>query len=169
MARLYYFAYGSNMSLARLRQRAPSAECMGRYSLPGHALHFHKSGRDGSGKCDAYWTGREHDRVLGGLFTLDDADKAALDAAEGLGNGYDEKQVGVFSEDNTATSACTYIATAIDSTLKRYSWYRLHVLIGARELALPVSYVRALENVPVIEDPDRQRDKSQRAIHQQKD
>jgi gamma-glutamylcyclotransferase len=53
---MYYFAYGSNMSLSRLRERVPSAEAVGCFSLNGHDLRFHKLSKDGSGKCDAFFT-----------------------------------------------------------------------------------------------------------------
>ena len=44
-----YFAYGSNMSIARLSERAPSAEVIGVARLRSHVLRFHKVGTDGSG------------------------------------------------------------------------------------------------------------------------
>jgi len=39
---LRYFAYGSNMSLARLRRRVPSARRIAVATLPGYRLRFHK-------------------------------------------------------------------------------------------------------------------------------
>ena len=39
-----YFAYGSNMSFARLQARVPSARSLGCYALRQHDLRFHKSG-----------------------------------------------------------------------------------------------------------------------------
>ncbi len=53
---MLYFSYGSNMSSRRLLSRVPSARFITSASLPGHALHFHKKGLDGSAKCDAYET-----------------------------------------------------------------------------------------------------------------
>ena len=50
---MLYFAYGSNLSSARMAARVPSARVVARAQLPGHALRFHKVGRDGSAKCDA--------------------------------------------------------------------------------------------------------------------
>ncbi|TNF88372.1 MAG: gamma-glutamylcyclotransferase, partial [Gammaproteobacteria bacterium] len=44
MDSLYYFAYGSNMSPARLQARVPSARPLGVYRLKGHRLSFHKRG-----------------------------------------------------------------------------------------------------------------------------
>ena len=47
-----YFAYGSNMSSRRLRERMPGARAESRAILPCHRLAWHKIGKDGSGKCD---------------------------------------------------------------------------------------------------------------------
>ena len=67
-----YFAYGSNMSIARLRARVPGAERTGVFTLHEHALRFHKLSRnDGSGKCDAFYTGNASDRVVGALVELE--------------------------------------------------------------------------------------------------
>ncbi|MCF8057186.1 MAG: gamma-glutamylcyclotransferase [Desulfocapsa sp.] len=88
-----YFAYGSNMSLNRIRQRVPSALMLGMFSLEYHELRFHKHGRDNSGKCDAYYTNDSSNTVLGVLYQIDKSGKVILDRAEGVGCGYDEKEV----------------------------------------------------------------------------
>ena len=81
-----YFAYGSNLLLARLGERAPSARRIGRGRLSAHQLCWHKRGTlDGSGKCNAFMTGDTADVVWGALFELADTERARLDAAEGLG------------------------------------------------------------------------------------
>jgi hypothetical protein len=49
-----YFAYGSNMSTARLRQRMPSCKPLGTAVLSEHKLRFHKRSTDQSGKCNAF-------------------------------------------------------------------------------------------------------------------
>ena len=84
------------MSIDRLRARAPSARCIGAYTLQDHQLRFHKIGKDGSAKCDAFHTGLAGDLVEGVLFDLHPADVGALDGAEGLGRGYEKKRVDVF-------------------------------------------------------------------------
>ena len=55
-----YFAYGSNMSTARLRGRVPSCKPLGVATLPGHALRFHKRSADKSGKCNAFASGNDN-------------------------------------------------------------------------------------------------------------
>ena len=161
-----YFAYGSNMSLARLRERTPSAQRIATCTLPGHALRFHKSGRDGSGKCNAFETNRSDDYVIGALFELCPSQKPALDAAEGLGFGYEEKNVLLSDESGGPVEAVTYYATSIDELLRPYSWYKNHVLIGARESRLPSDYIARIDGVASWEDPDQARDVQQRAIHE---
>src|SRR4249920_812082 len=94
--RLRYFAYGSNMLTARLRERVPSATAIGIGRLEGHVLCWDKrSWRDGSGKCDAEYTGQRSDVVWGVVFEFELEEKPALDQAEGLGNGYMEKMVNI--------------------------------------------------------------------------
>lgn len=163
---MHYFAYGSNMSVSRLRERVPSALSLGCHSLKEHDLRFHKASIDGSGKCDAYFTSNAADIIYGALFKIDPTEKSALDKAEGLGYGYEVKEVLVSMMDGSLIRATTYVATKTDETLKPYSWYLNHVLIGARETSLPFDYIqRKMNSVEAIEDQDRQRDVTQRAIH----
>lgn len=160
-----YFAYGSNMSISRLRQRAPSAQRLGAYALHGHELRFHKKSEDGSGKCDAYECGNADKVVFGALFEISEIDKPVLDRAEGLGSGYQEKNVVLVDDHGTETDGTTYYATSIDADLTPYCWYLRHVLVGATEASLPGDYIARLEAIACIEDPDRDRDARERAIH----
>ena len=162
---MLYFAYGSNMSLARLRARAPCARRIISCALHGYELRFHKLGQDGSGKCDAYKTASVDALVQGALFEISVAEKASLDRAEGLGRGYNEIWVQVTSEAGELFDAVTYYATSLDETLKPYSWYLNHVLTGARESSLPGSYIALIEAIETIEDPDLERDKRERGLH----
>jgi len=161
-----YFAYGSNMSIARLRERVLSAVSFGCHVLKKHDLRFHKSSNDGSGKCDIFFTGKDEDTIYGVLFEINSSEKSALDRAEGLGFGYDEKEVTVIATDGSSVKAITYIATNIDDDLKPYSWYVNHVLVGANETPLPEDYVqRKIIDVQSIVDDDKTRDAKERAIH----
>lgn len=82
------------MSLPRLRERVPSAELIGVSTLAEHSLRFHKvSKKDGSGKCDALFTKDSNDYIVGALFEISESEKEALDRAEGLGYGYQDKKV----------------------------------------------------------------------------
>ena len=160
-----YFAYGSNLSVARLRARTPSARVLHRAALPGHALRFHKAGRDGSAKCDAFHTGHPAHCVQGVVFEIARAEKPVLDRHEGLGNGYEEKWVTLQAAGAGPLRALLYYATHIDPHLRPYHWYKAHVLYGAREHGLPPEYVAAVAGVPSVPDPDPARHARELAIY----
>lgn len=162
---MFYFAYGSNLSKARLLARVPSAELITTGSLLHHRLTFHKIGKDLSAKCDAYETGNDHDHVLGALYRIDPAHKNRLDDVEGLGNGYEEKEVSIISGSGEKMNALTYYATNIDTSLKPFHWYRGHVLMGAMEHEFPEDYIARILSVPSIDDPDIKRSEKEMAIH----
>ena len=142
-----YFAYGSNLSTERLRARVPSACARDIGRLPNHRLRWHKIGRDGSGKCDIEPTDTSS-VVWGVLYDVPWTEKPALDAAEGLGTGYFEKEVRIVT-DGGECRALTYHANPdrTDATLSPLDWYKDYVVRGAREHGLPASYIRALERV----------------------
>jgi hypothetical protein len=159
---MLYYAYGSNMSERRLRQRISSAKKIGVATLPGHQLVFHKkSENDGSGKCDAYPTLVSNEVVIGVLFDLDRSEKLFLDGAEGIGVGYEQRTIGITLDNGSMYEAFAYFAICIDPSLKPYHWYKEHVLRGAVENRLPERYINSIQCVESIDDPD-----SERAIHE---
>lgn len=160
-----YFAYGSNMSLARIVERIGDARKLGSYSLPQHELRFHKVGRDGSGKCDAFHTGDNRHQLHGVLFSISNRDKCVLDRFEGLGVGYEDKVVSVYSAAGEVRQAVLYFATHIDPAMNPFHWYKHHVLTGAREALLPQEYIARIEGVSVIIDTDIIRTREQMAIY----
>lgn len=162
---LLYFAYGSNMSTPRLTARLPSTRVVGVAGLAAHRLMFHKYGGDGTAKCDAFYTGDADDAVLGVVFRIAAREKPALDAVEGLGNGYEIRRVEVAARSGETLQAFTYCATRIDDALKPLDWYKEHVLFGAREHGLPDAYIRRIENVAAMPDPDVRRSTAERLIY----
>ena len=163
MKKLKYFAYGSNMSSMRLKARVPSAAVIGTGVLRGHRLVFHKVSNDGSGKCDV--TESESDDVMGVLYEINEIEKLALDRVEGLNHGYDEKAIDVELTSGEVVSAVTYFATNTDPGLRPYTWYKRHVLEGAREANLPSEYTRVIERISAIEDSDKFREASELAVY----
>ncbi|WP_307689660.1 gamma-glutamylcyclotransferase family protein [Variovorax ginsengisoli] len=147
------FAYGSNMLLARLRQRVPSARMRVVATLPGHALRWHKLGQDGSGKCDVLAVDDPQASVIGVVFEIALSDKPRLDAAEDLGVGYAEKEVDVQTHAGPVR-AWVYHALRIDPAAVPFDWYKALVLAGAREHGLPPSYVDRLDATPSRPDAD---------------
>ncbi|MCW8944487.1 MAG: gamma-glutamylcyclotransferase [Sedimenticola sp.] len=155
MSQLYYFAYGSNMSTRRLGARIPTANPLSQATLAGHTLRWHKQGRDGSGKCDAFYTGEDDHRVVGVLYEIAIEDRPLLDQFEGVGLGYDVASVEIVLPTGETCLAFTYRATRIDASFIPYHWYKEHVIQGAREHELPDDYIIQLESVASMEDIDR--------------
>ena len=160
-----YFAYGSNMLTARLRERMPSCKPLGIAKLPGHALRFHKRSKDQSGKCNAFATDDDQS-VMGVLFAFDPAERPTLDKAEGVGNGYEHATVTVINDQGRRQKVLTYLASpnAIDDSLAPYTWYKDFVLAGCAEHGLPADYVAVyVQSVEATEDLNRARDAKERA------
>lgn len=137
---------------------------IGLASASGYRLVFDKVSKDGSGKADCEFTDAANDLVHGGLFRIAQQERHALDRAEGLGLGYKAVEISVETGASTVL-AITYIATKKNKLLKPYSWYVEHVLVGARECALPATYISAIERVPAARDPDAQREARELGIY----
>lgn len=164
MRELFYFAYGSNMSVRRLRARLQAIEAMGAATLDGHALVFHKVGRlDGSGKCGI--VASADDRVHGALFRMDGRQRRVLDRIEGAGYGYQAAWKRIVATDGSEIEAYTYVPTVLDRAVRPFHWYRHHVLTGAREFELPRHYVERIERIDSIDDPDAVRAARELAIY----
>jgi hypothetical protein len=131
-----YFAYGSNMLTHRLRGRAPTARAIGTGFVEGHRLAFDKVSTDGSGKCNIEPTNSPADRVYGVLFRIAASDAQFLDEAEGLGRGYQKRDVRVVCPSVTE-AAVAYLADRTNPTLAPYDWYMEFVVRGAIEHSLP--------------------------------
>ena len=152
---MLYFAYGSNMSVRRLKGRVASCQRIGLGTLFEHKLLFHKiSSVDGSGKCAAQFTGASADKVIGVLYRVSAQDLATLDEIEGAGY---ERVDTMCHHAGKAVAVQAYLATHIDPALKPLHWYRQHVLYGARENRMPDNYIEYLESIPFVFDTDRSR------------
>jgi hypothetical protein len=161
-----YFAYGSNMSLARLSARIPSVRKLGVGAVSGYRLMFHKAGeRDGSAKCDAFFTGDPSHEVMGVVYEMDAGEKDRLDAIEGVGFGYENRLVEVRMSEGVVVTAWLYCATIIDSSMKPFDWYLEHVVRGAQENSLPPDYIGGILAVEAVSDPDTERASRERSIH----
>ena len=137
-----------------------SAEPKERGVLRCHCLAFHKVSKDKSGKCDIV-SSKESDVVWGRLYHIDDKEKELLDRHEGLGSGYDKKFVTV--ELDCGTHGLCHDLLIEDDTkknpsLKPYTWYKKHVLVGAKESCLPPDYIKKIEEVKARKDCDKKRE-----------
>ncbi|MCR9294205.1 MAG: gamma-glutamylcyclotransferase [bacterium] len=159
------FAYGSNMRLARIRQRVASAEALTIGYVEQHQLAMHKRSQDGSAKADAWYTGNSSDRVFGVVYCIDVHEKPLLDACEFLGTGYDETEIDVVCPSGVQ-KAWMYVARpeALDPNLFPYDWYRQYLIQGAVEHRLPECYIQLIRSFRARMDPDQERRKSNLAL-----
>ena len=157
MNSVFYFSYGSNMSLRRLQHRISEVQVISVGLLEQHTLEFHKKSNDGSGKCDAYYVGDPKASVYGVVFEVTNSQLLLLDKYEGLGKGYEQKAVQITTQNLGTISAVTYYATDIDSSVKPYEWYKEHVLKGAKEHNLPKDYINKIREMNAISDPNTKR------------
>lgn len=88
-----YFAYGSNMWDAQMKQRCPQSRKLGIARLPGHRWIITTRGY-------ANVVASQGDEVEGILFELTPSDEAALDRYEGVASGsYRKKTLPVHHHD----------------------------------------------------------------------
>ena len=163
MSNTYYLAYGSNMLPRRIELRLGRCRAVGMASLWRYALRFHKRGRDGSGKCDAYLTGRSSDTLYGVVYSLSAAQREMLDEFEGP--GYESREVRVQTRSG-ALSAYAYVAKPahVDGDLLPFGWYKSIVEAGARTHNLPAHYIESISATGASTDPDADRNSHHLAI-----
>lgn len=152
---MYYLAYGSNLHPLRLSLRVPSARHVGNVTLQGFRLSFDKRSRDGSAKCLFTETGLAEDLLYGAVYRLNPNEKPVLDTIEGLGSGYEEKQISV-SVNGSSYDAFLYAAsrTHIDSSLVPYDWYKELVILGAAFHRFPDAYIERIAATQTMPDPE---------------
>ena len=163
MSHCLYFAYGSNLLSARLRERTPSATRVAVAQLPGYALRWHMAGADGSGKCDVVPVDDPASQVHGVVYQIGMHDMPHLDHAESLGVGYADRTLQVHTPTGPL-HAKLYVALRTDPASVPYDWYHALVLAGAREHALAEDYVAQLARVATRPDPEIHRAQRHRAL-----
>jgi len=142
----------------RLTERVHSAELLDVVKLSHYRLAFQKKGHDGSSKCNLVRTGVDSDGVHGAIYQIDSAHKQSLDHFEGNGNGYQDSPLTVELH-GKAYYCFTYFAQTahIDDDLKPYHWYKDLVVLGAKHFQFPDAYVRSIESIESVEDPNEKR------------
>lgn len=105
----------------------------------------------------------QSDCISGVIFTIAAKEKSDLGRAEGLGYGYEEKEVDIIT-DQREVQAAMYYATSIDDELVPYTWYVRFVIDGARQHRLPHDYIETIERSPQTADPDESKDAENRAV-----
>ncbi len=145
-----YFAYGSNLLVARLAQRVPGSRTLGIAVLDDHRLVCDKHGRDGSAKANLMLS--LGDAVWGAVYRLPIGGLERLDAFEG---GYRRVEVALRGPDGVVLHAVTYRSDRLTDHRVPFDWYREMIVTGARAHGLPTAYVAFLESLPSRPDPSR--------------
>lgn len=159
-----YFAYGSNMLPARLLARCPSARALGLAHAQDYDLAFSKKSKDGSGKATLV---PAVNRITSGvLFEIALTERAALDRAEGAGQGYDRvDDFTVLLDGNDRPSgATTYLAASHEMALRPYDWYLALIIAGAQYQGLGDLEIERLRQVAHVIDNDHDRQSRRDAL-----
>lgn len=133
----HYFAYGSNMSRARLEKRVGEVVVAGWATLQGYRHAFSKRGNDGSGKGNIEV--HEPSNVHGVLYQLD---AAQLETLHGFEYGYRAVEVEVLAAAAAQrVLAVTYESLEIVRGLIPSEDYLQHYRTGMDEHRLPDEYI----------------------------
>jgi hypothetical protein len=138
---ILYFAYGSNMSSARLRPRVTDLPKGTVARLASYVRTFDKPGTYG-GKTNIRKTTSDQDSVPGVLFALTQAQLAALADFE---DGYMKQEIIVTLGDGTTRKAWTFIAEKTEAGLQPTRSYLRHLIVGAREHGFAKDEITAIE------------------------
>jgi hypothetical protein len=147
MSRLY-FAYGSNMELARLEERTGTAIDHGIATLKDCRIAFNKQSVDGSGKTNIIST--EKQDVFGVISELSDKQLKILDDNE---KGYVRVPIAV-DVGGKVTEVQTYVAVEerINNDLRPTAEYLGYLINGAREHGFSEEYQKLLKSFKVVNE-----------------
>jgi gamma-glutamylcyclotransferase (GGCT)/AIG2-like uncharacterized protein YtfP len=153
-----YFAYGSNMSLAQMRERCPRSRKLGIGVLDGYRLVFPRySTRRQTGAASI--APAQADAVWGVVYALTEEDAVALDGFEGFApsrspseNNYNRAAVAIrlAGAPEQLVSCMTYVATPQSGQFNPSLAYLGTILVGAEENSLPRDYIDCLRAIPVM-------------------
>ena len=151
-----YFAYGSNMSLAQMRQRCPASPAVGIGLLDGYRLVFPRY--SAKRKCGAASIEpHPSEEVWGVIYDMDPADLNALDRHEGYDpqraahlNSYNRHNVRVLRDGAGESECLTYVATVQPGTFHPSAHYHGLICAGAVENGLPQSYIQKLREITTL-------------------
>lgn len=148
---MLYFAYGSNMDIARLKKRCPSATFRCKAKLAGYKLAFTRFSTDNN--CGAADVVKASSRVVWGVvFEIKGVERVKLDEAEGYKSGraknaYSPVKVNVYENGdvNRPLKVATYVVCSKEDTYQHPSKKYLGYLIsGAKAAKLPPKYRRQI-------------------------
>lgn len=129
-----YFAYGANLSKARMARLCPNAKARFSATLPNYKLQFTVSSRTEGGTATLVLTHRE--RVPGAVYEIDAACLRTLDKYEQGPRDYNRVNVIVFNDFGDAVEAVTYMKTRRLPEGQPAADYIRHIQQGYRDWGL---------------------------------
>ena len=114
-----YFAYGSNLSRAQMKERCPGSKPLFPATLPNYKLVITGWSRKWMGGT-ATVQRSNGDKVRGGVYEVSEPDLRKLDRYE---TGYARQNVTVFDEDSEAHEVVTLIKTGQVEVSKPSAFY----------------------------------------------
>jgi hypothetical protein len=152
----YFFSYGSNLLFERIHKRVDTVEVIQIHKLQGYELKFNKVSIDGSTKANVVPNPEAY--VMGVIHRIASEQKPILDAYEALGKGY-ELQYFELTIAGEVQKIGFYQATDpqfLGNGLP-YHWYREYVRLGAIQNEFDADYVKKIESIGYIQDPNKDR------------
>jgi len=150
-----YFAYGSNLDSAQMKERCPSARFVCVAKLPDHRLAFTRKSKDrGCGVADVIPLANAE--VWGAVFQIDEREIGSLDGSEGYSpnraparNSYNREERHVFSDGDSNKPLVTwiYIAQRQENPPLPSAAYKKLIVEGAKFWHLPPHYIAELEKI----------------------
>jgi gamma-glutamylcyclotransferase len=153
-AKVYYFAFGSNMNATRMDSRSVTYSRRTAATLKGYRLVFNKrAAAPGQGYANIVVGNNGSDEVQGVLYETDAAGLASLDAYEGVPHHYYRRRVVVETQAGRKFSAVVYIAqpNMCSTGLKPTREYLEHLLAGKPFLS--AAYLARLSKTATLAKP----------------
>lgn len=143
MPRLYYFAYGSNLSQEQFKKRVGNIyDVFSGCHIKNYKFLFDKISTKDCGTSKANLLKDASSIVHGVCYELDNEGFDKLEKCEG---GYEVIDVAVFKDKKLFIIAKTFISDKRDSNLKPEESYLNCVLNGAEKMKLPKDYIEQIK------------------------
>jgi len=143
---MIYFAYGSNMFEAELKEYCPNARFLSKARLNDYKLDFTRFSKAEKRQCGVGDVVKAKGFVVWGvLYYVPENEVPELDKKEDAPRAYERKRVQVVLPDGTIREAMTYMVREKVGTIPPSREYLKLYLKGAQEHDLPREYMELLK------------------------
>lgn len=144
---ILYFAYGSNMSVAQMTKRCPSAAMVGLGRLPGFELVFNRKGSYRPGAVASIEPKRDQTAIVHGVvWRISTEDLEELDRIEDP-TAYYRRTLPIQLKDDGEVECEVYISFPNTTDLPPDPEYLTLIVTAAKEVGLPQPYIKGLEQI----------------------